>query len=348
MNSKKMIQIKKILKYIQTYWFLISFCFTLLSIILYMIIFQVSPWDKYHKIKNNREQERFHCRISYDLLEKGYYKDAKLEFEKALTINSNNYMALNGQYQRSLGMKKVSVFIYLFIFFHLFFVYSQEGFDYKLENNTFSFQDFTLSFDENIRPSINNNSPTHLFLESRFILYIFVKKIPQSSSSEKAAILHKLNKKVMFARYDDETIKTLRKHQSHRFIKLKKKIIGELHWDFSPYAIFTKHAYVFIDDYFIEIKLDYHDCGYTIAKNSSLIIEATTPSDYEDFLENFPAQCPIFDLPFYYWNDDIGTIFDKVENKSEDVPEKLISLNFHLHDIIKSITYKKHRIAIVK
>jgi tetratricopeptide (TPR) repeat protein len=63
-----------------------------------MLVFQVTPWDKYAEIKQRREQEEFHCGISYDLLEKGYYKKAKMEFERALTINPNNYKALNGHY----------------------------------------------------------------------------------------------------------------------------------------------------------------------------------------------------------------------------------------------------------
>ena len=93
-----MSKIKSFVKKLYDYWFLITILFSILLAFFYMFVFQVTPWDKYAEIKHRREQEEFHCDISYDLLEKGYFNKAKIEFERALVINPLNYKALNGQY----------------------------------------------------------------------------------------------------------------------------------------------------------------------------------------------------------------------------------------------------------
>ena len=88
----------KIVKKIKEYWLLITIIISILSSIFYMAVFQVTPWDKYHEIKQRREQIKFHNSIGLTLLEKGNYKLAKTEFENAINLKATDYEALNGRY----------------------------------------------------------------------------------------------------------------------------------------------------------------------------------------------------------------------------------------------------------
>ena len=63
-----------------------------------MLVFQVTPLDKYYEIKHKREQVEFHNLIGYNLLERGHYGLAKKEFERAINLTSTDYDSLNGQY----------------------------------------------------------------------------------------------------------------------------------------------------------------------------------------------------------------------------------------------------------
>lgn len=67
-----------------------------------MLVFQVTPWETYSKIKQQRELEDFHISLSYIALEKGYIKDATIEFEKVLKLNPTNFIAINGIYLSNL------------------------------------------------------------------------------------------------------------------------------------------------------------------------------------------------------------------------------------------------------
>lgn len=88
----------KIVKKIKEYLFLITIIISILGSIFYMAVFQVTPLDKYHEIKQRREQIKFHNSIGLTLLEKGDYKLAKTEFENAINLKATDYEALNGRY----------------------------------------------------------------------------------------------------------------------------------------------------------------------------------------------------------------------------------------------------------
>lgn len=64
----------------------------------YMVVFQVTPFDKYYEIENRRHQVEFHNRIGYSLLERGHYRLAISEFEQTLKLSATDYDSLNGQY----------------------------------------------------------------------------------------------------------------------------------------------------------------------------------------------------------------------------------------------------------
>lgn len=83
---------------IKEYWFLITVVISLIGSIFYMAVFQVTPVDKYYEIKHRREQVEFHNLIGYSLLERGHYKLAKAEFERAVNLTATDYDSLNGRY----------------------------------------------------------------------------------------------------------------------------------------------------------------------------------------------------------------------------------------------------------
>lgn len=79
-------------------WFLITLIFTVSCPLLYMIIYKVTPWDKYKDLKFKRLQLNFHNKLGIKLLESGAYLNAKTEFENALKIRTSDLLALNGKY----------------------------------------------------------------------------------------------------------------------------------------------------------------------------------------------------------------------------------------------------------
>ena len=85
-------------KELKEYWFLITIVMSLMGSIFYMSVFQVTPFDTYTEIKHRRDQTNFHNLVGYDLLEKGHYKLAKEEFERAVNLNATDYEGLNGRY----------------------------------------------------------------------------------------------------------------------------------------------------------------------------------------------------------------------------------------------------------
>ncbi len=83
---------------IKDYWFLISLAISLVLTMLYMVVYEVSPWDKYREIQYKRQQVTFHNKIGYALLERGYFTEAKEEFDNAARLNASNFEAINGRY----------------------------------------------------------------------------------------------------------------------------------------------------------------------------------------------------------------------------------------------------------
>lgn len=94
----KRVSISVLLNSIKEYWFFITLVISLMGTIFYMVVFQVTPLDKYYEIKHRREQVEFHNLIGYSLLERGHYELAKTEFERAINLTSTDYDSLNGQY----------------------------------------------------------------------------------------------------------------------------------------------------------------------------------------------------------------------------------------------------------
>ncbi|MBU0965868.1 MAG: hypothetical protein KKA54_05735 [Proteobacteria bacterium] len=97
-NLIKRFSIPALLNHIKEYWFLVTIVISTMGSIFYMLVFQVTPFDKYYEIKHRREQVEFHNLIGYSLLEKGHYKSAKTEFERAIDLISIDYDSLNGRY----------------------------------------------------------------------------------------------------------------------------------------------------------------------------------------------------------------------------------------------------------
>ncbi|MFZ0391929.1 MAG: tetratricopeptide repeat protein [Calditrichia bacterium] len=85
-------------KQLKEYWFLVTLLISFILTIIYMIVFQVTPWDKHREVKNQRAQVDYYTGNGYSLLEKGFYSQASAEFSKALEINSAHSKAVNGHY----------------------------------------------------------------------------------------------------------------------------------------------------------------------------------------------------------------------------------------------------------
>ena len=98
----------RFVKELKEYWFLITIVMSVMGSIFYMSVFQVTPFDTYYEIKHRRDQVRFHNLVGYDLLERGHYKLAKEEFERAVKLNTTDYEALNGQYLSELFISLTS------------------------------------------------------------------------------------------------------------------------------------------------------------------------------------------------------------------------------------------------
>jgi hypothetical protein len=83
---------------IKEYWFLITVAISGVVSVAYMIIFQVTPWDKQREVKYRRKLVEFHNLAGFSLLEGGYFTLASAEFKAALKLNATNQRALGGQY----------------------------------------------------------------------------------------------------------------------------------------------------------------------------------------------------------------------------------------------------------
>ncbi len=83
---------------LKDYWFLVALGISIVTTVAYMILFEVHPWDAHTEAKNRREQTAHHATIGRDLLERGEYRRAKEEFERALALHGTNESALTGRY----------------------------------------------------------------------------------------------------------------------------------------------------------------------------------------------------------------------------------------------------------
>ena len=92
------VQLAELLRTTKDYWFLVTLCFAVAATVFYMLVVQVTPWDKYLEIKHRREQVQFHNTLGSALLERGHYQLANSEFERALNLTPIDYTALNGRY----------------------------------------------------------------------------------------------------------------------------------------------------------------------------------------------------------------------------------------------------------
>jgi tetratricopeptide (TPR) repeat protein len=92
------ITIQTVMSAIKEYWFLITLFVSAVITIAYMIVFRVNPWDAQRSAKLRREQVHFHNSVGSTLLDEGRFKAARLEFEEALKLATENQTALNGRY----------------------------------------------------------------------------------------------------------------------------------------------------------------------------------------------------------------------------------------------------------
>jgi tetratricopeptide (TPR) repeat protein len=88
----------KFLRMTKDYWFLVTVLTSALASVVYMFVFQVTPWDTYTEIKNRREQVAMHSDIGYRLLERGHYQLAKTEFERSLDLDPLDVSTQRGRY----------------------------------------------------------------------------------------------------------------------------------------------------------------------------------------------------------------------------------------------------------
>ena len=87
----------EIFQFLKEYWFLITLAISVLTAIAYMVIFQVTPWDKYREISERNKVIKLHTRLGQALLDAGFYKEAASEFEHSLKLSPSNHEALSGK-----------------------------------------------------------------------------------------------------------------------------------------------------------------------------------------------------------------------------------------------------------
>jgi tetratricopeptide (TPR) repeat protein len=85
------------LQFLKEYWFLITLGISVLTAIAYMVVFQVTPWDKYREISDRNKVIKLHIQLGQALLDAGYYEAAASEFEHSLKLLPSNHEALSGK-----------------------------------------------------------------------------------------------------------------------------------------------------------------------------------------------------------------------------------------------------------
>jgi len=93
------------LQFLKDYWFLITLGLSALTAIAYMIVFQVSPWEKYEETSERKAAVKLHIQLGQDLLDAGHYKDAAGEFEHSLKLAPSKPEALEGKRKTDLFLR---------------------------------------------------------------------------------------------------------------------------------------------------------------------------------------------------------------------------------------------------
>lgn len=97
--------ILRVLTAIKDYWFLVTLFVSAVASIVYMVVFQVNPWDKQRAIKRRKDRVRLHNLVGHTLLECGHYKLAKRQFQEALELIAVDQTALNGRFLAELFLE---------------------------------------------------------------------------------------------------------------------------------------------------------------------------------------------------------------------------------------------------
>jgi hypothetical protein len=61
----------EVLAFLKEYWFLVTLMISLVTAISYMIVFHVSPWEKYREISERKQAVAFHLALGQKLLGTG-------------------------------------------------------------------------------------------------------------------------------------------------------------------------------------------------------------------------------------------------------------------------------------
>jgi hypothetical protein len=99
------ISIHDLIGFLKDYWFLVTVALSALASIFYMLVFRVTPLDKYYEIRDRRERVQFHNSSGKSLLEHGYYAQARTEFQTSLDLESVDAEAMNGRYLSDLFLQ---------------------------------------------------------------------------------------------------------------------------------------------------------------------------------------------------------------------------------------------------
>ena len=95
----------ELLQFLKDYWFLITLVISAATALLYMLIFHVTPWDKYRETGERKQAVHMHLRLGQSLLDNGQYAAAVREFEASLELEEANPRALEGKRKAGLFLK---------------------------------------------------------------------------------------------------------------------------------------------------------------------------------------------------------------------------------------------------
>jgi tetratricopeptide (TPR) repeat protein len=79
---------------LKDYWFLVTLIISIVMACLYMLIFQVSPWETYRELSERKRVINAHLALGQRLLDHGHYKEAAEEFGHSLQLSPSNLRAL--------------------------------------------------------------------------------------------------------------------------------------------------------------------------------------------------------------------------------------------------------------
>jgi tetratricopeptide (TPR) repeat protein len=77
---------------------------TILGPIVYMVIYDVKPWDTFSDIRDKHKQVHFHNDMGKAMLKSGFYAKAKEEYERALSLNPTSFEGQKGRYLADMFM----------------------------------------------------------------------------------------------------------------------------------------------------------------------------------------------------------------------------------------------------